>query len=864
MSLQQLASVIKRDREISANIITWRVEPERAAELTELPIDLDNGLRTLLQEAGISQLYSHQFDAWQKIKAGEHIVVCTPTASGKSLAYNLPILDTMVSDPNARALYLYPTKALTQDQANYLTNTASRIGDQRVRPAIYDGDTPSSARSTLRSTVNMLLTNPDMLHTGILPHHTLWQPFFQKLRYVVIDEVHTYRGVFGSHFANVIRRLSRVAALYGSFPQFIMTSATIANPKSHAERVTGKRVSLIDKDGSARGEKHFLLLQPPLIDAGLGLRASSAKELMKLTDQALENEVQTIVFTRARRSVEILLRSIRERVRKNESRSLTKPIRSQADAVMGYRSGYLPAERRAIEKDLRDGKTRMVVTTNALELGIDIGKLDLSLLFGYPGTIASLRQQAGRAGRGLGASMAVMVLTAFPIDQYLARHTEYIFDRDPETALIDPDHPIILLEHLRCALFELPFARGEKFGELDVSEFLEFIVANGQAHASAEKIYWMSQSYPASDVSLRNASPNIATLFVEENGKARTIGRIDIESGYWIAHPKAIYFHGGEQYFVSNFDFEKGEIRLERSNAEYYTDPERTEEIELVQIQNAEVVKGGSKTVGEIIVHTRVVGFRKRMWASGEIIDREAIDMPESTLNTVGYWISLSVEALRRIQNAGMWTNSPNDYGPFWQQIREQVRERDGYTCQICGAKENIGRHDVHHIVPFREIIRRGMVEEYQNNSNSKADVIPQALIDRANRLDNLTTLCEPCHHRAEQNVRMRSGLAGLGSVLKNLASFLLMCDAEDIGMYFHAEAELTEGAPTVVLYDMVPAGIGFSTKLYAEHDQLLIKALDLVENCPCDDGCPACVGPSGENGVGGKHEVLAILCEMI
>lgn len=864
MSLQHLVEGIKHDREISPNIITWRVEPERAADYADLPIELASELRGLLESAGIRALYSHQFEAWQRIKEGEHVVICTPTASGKSLAYNLPILDALIADSNVRALYLYPTKALTQDQANYQMHASAHVGGDRLKPAIYDGDTPSSARSKIRASANIILSNPDMLHTGILPHHTLWSSFFQNLHYVVIDEVHTYRGVFGSHFANVIRRLLRVAAHYGAFPQLIMTSATIANPKEHAERVTGKQVSLIHKDGSARGEKHFVLLQPPLIDAGLGLRASSAKELMKVADQALDKDIQTIVFTRARRSVEILLRSIRERIRKNESFSVTKSVRSTADSVMGYRSGYLPAERRAIEKDLREGKTRMVVATNALELGIDIGRLDLSLLFGYPGTIASLRQQAGRAGRGVGPSMAVLVLTAFPIDQYLARHIEYIFDRDPEMALIDPNHPIILLEHLRCALFELPFAKGERFGDLDVGEFLDFIVANGQAHSSADKTFWMSQAYPASEVSLRNASPNVATLIIDEHGKDHVIGKIDVESSYWMAHPKAIYFHGGEQYLVTNFDFEKGEIRLARSNAEHFTDPERTEEIELLQIQNAEAVKGGAKTIGEIIVHTRVVGFRKRLWGSGEIIDRESIEMPESTLNTVGYWISLSAEALRKIQNTGMWTNSPNDYGLFWQSVREQVRRRDKYACQVCGAEEKAGQHEVHHIVPFREIIRRGMSEEYQNASNASPILIPQSLIDRANRLDNLITLCEPCHHRVEQNVRMRSGLAGLGSVLKNLASFRLMCDAEDIGMYFHPEAELTEGAPTVVLYDLVPSGIGFSAKLYKEHHALLIDALDLVESCPCDDGCPACVGPAGENGVGGKMEVIAILREMI
>lgn len=864
MSLHQLIEIFKRDPEISPNFIIWRTEPARDADNRDLPIDLLPVLKESLRRSGITQLYSHQFEAWQLVHEGRDVVLCTATASGKSLAYNLPIVDSLAREPNNRALYLYPTKALTQDQANALDHLSKEIGVQALRVGIYDGDTSSAARSKIRSTANIVLTNPDMLHTGILPHHTLWAAFFKELNYVVIDEVHMYRGVFGSHFANVIRRLLRVAALYGAFPQVIFTSATISNPKEHAEKILGRSVSLIDKDGSTRGEKHFLLYQPPIIDAGLGLRKSASGELIKLSDKVLKKGIQTILFTRSRRSVEIILRQIREMLDKERARSIDNSKVTKPDAVMGYRSGYLPAERREIEKKLRDGDIKMVVSTNALEVGIDIGRLDISLIFGYPGTIASLRQQAGRAGRGAEASLAVLVLTSFPLDQYLARHSEYIFDRNPEMALIDPDHPIILLQHLRCALFELPFAKGEQFGGLDVDEFMEFIRATGQAHEAGDKTYWMADAYPASEVSLRNASPNVATLVTFEDQKQKIIGKIDIGSSYWMAHPKAIYFHGGSQYYVEGFDHEKGMITLSRSSAEYFTDPERTEDIELVQIQQAAQVIGGTKTVGEIIVHSKVVGFKKKMWGSGEVIDMEALVMPESTLNTVGYWISLSKEAVERIEKAGLWTNSPNDYGPYWQIIRDSVRERDQFTCQVCGVKENGGGHHVHHKVPFREIIRRGLAEEVRNDRDVDLSQVPQSLIDRANRLDNLTTLCETCHHRVEQNVRMRSGLAGLGSVLKNLANFLLMCDAEDIGMYFNAEAEISDGAPTVALYDMVPAGIGFSTKLYEQHSRLLTEALDLVEHCGCEDGCPACVGPAGENGVGGKAEVIAILKEML
>lgn len=864
MSLQQLIEGIKRDSNLAPNIIEWRTIPIKQAELTDFPTELSPSLLKFFNNQGVKGLYTHQFKTWQEVQFGKNVVISTATASGKSLSYNLPILDSLVKNPDNRALYIYPTKALTQDQANILNEIALKVDTQKIIAAVYDGDTNGNKRSKIRSTANILLTNPDMLHTGILPHHTLWAEFFQKLKFVVIDEVHIYRGVFGSHFGNVIRRLQRIAAHYGAFPQFIMTSATIANPKDHAEKLIGRSTSLIDKDGSAHGERHFLIYQPPLIDLALGLRKSSTPELIDLAVRSTKLGIKAILFARARRTVEILLRQVREALKRNNLSSINPVSFENEKLAMGYRSGYLPAERRQVEKALRDGKISMVITTNALELGIDIGQLDLSIMFGYPGTISSLRQQSGRAGRGLDPSLSVLFLTSGPLDQYLARHTDYIFDQDPESALIDPDHILILLDHLRCALFELPFFRGEKFGNIEVSDYLEFIEDEGLAHSSGDKFYWMSQDYPSSGVSLRNASPNISSLVEVENEKQRLIGKLDRESSYWMTHPGAIYFHGGEQYFVKANDIEKGLVILERSGADYFTDPERVQEITLIQIQNATQVKGGSKTLGEITVHSRVVGYSRRLWGSGEILEKIGLSMPETSLNTVGYWISISYESLKRIERNGLWTNAPNDYGPYWNQIRDQVRERDGFKCQVCGAIETIASHHVHHKSPFREIIRRGMADEYYRAELDQSIVVPQFLIDRANRLDNLVTLCESCHHRVEQNVRIRSGLAGIGSVIKNLATLYLMCDSEDIGVHFDPQSGLSDGLPTVILYDMVPAGIGFSTKLFQEHGRLLAQALDLVENCPCEDGCPACVGPAGENGVGGKLEVIAILREMI
>ena len=839
MPLAALLDFWKHDPDTAPNLVAWRTLPARPAQTRPFPEDLPAPVKQTLIAAGIHILYSHQLEAWTHSRAGENIILATGTASGKTLSYNLPVFASLIQDPNARGLYLFPTKALAQDQLSNLYSLTANL--PLLNAAIYDGDTPASARPAIRKNARIVLSNPDMLHTGILPHHTNWSDFFTNLRFVVIDETHTYRGVFGSHVANVIRRLKRVAIFYGANPQFILASATIGNPKELAERLIEEPVHLIDNDGSARGPRHFIIYNPPITDPSLGLRKSSLLEGVRLSQDLLNQNVQSVVFARSRRSVEIILTYLQ-----GEERGRTKEggIFPLSSFIRGYRSGYLPTQRRDIEKGLREGTVKTVVATNALELGIDIGGLGAAILVGYPGTVASARQQAGRAGRGLESAVAVMVASASPIDQFLAHHPEYFFERSPERALVNPDHLLILLEHLRCAMFELPFEKGESFGRLSreqLEEFLNFLLSNSEAHLSNEKYYWMSDQYPAANISLRSASPQSVVLQTTNEERPITIGTVDGESATWMTHPGAVYLHEAQSYFVDELNLEEHIARLHPIESDYYTEPLRSTEIIVLSTNTQAAVLGGDKSWGELQVTTQVTGFRKRRWYTHENLGEEPLDMPPGDLQTTGYWLSLSEETVAHLREAGAWSNDPNNYGPEWTRLRDRVRARDGYKCQVCGTPESTRQHDVHHKTPFRAF-------------TSMAE---------ANRLENLTTLCSSCHHKVEQNVRMRSGLAGLAYVLGNLAPLFLMCDTGDLGSHIEPVENQTFGGPTVVLYDSIPAGIGFSQKLFELHDELIARALELVRECACADGCPSCVGPGGENGYGGKEETLAILKEL-
>jgi DEAD/DEAH box helicase domain-containing protein len=879
-----------------------------------------------LTARGITSLYSHQAQAWELARQGNNIVLATGTASGKTLGYNLPVLAALFENAEARALYLFPTKALAQDQLSIIRDQLSLIR-QSLITGIYDGDTPTAQRRAIREQARLLLTNPDMLHSGILPHHTNWAEFFRNLKFVVIDEMHTYRGVFGSHVANVIRRLKRVARFYGANPQFILTSATIGNPQELAERLVEEPVVLIDKDGSSRGERHFLIYNPPVVDEAIGLRKSSLLESVRLAQDLLAAGVQSVVFARSRRSVEMILKYLHESPTR-PSATLPKSFEfgegREGAGVRGYRSGYLPSQRREIEKGLRNGTVRTVVATNALELGIDIGGLGAALLVGYPGTIASARQQAGRAGRGDEPAAAVLVASASPLDQFLAHHPDYLFGRSPEQALINPDHLLILLNHLRCAMFELPFQKGEPFGRLPgerVEEFLQFLVTSRESHFSNDKYFWMADAYPAANVSLRSASPENVVLQTTSDERPITIGEVDIESAFWMVHPRAVYLHEGQQYYVQELNLDTHTAALIPVALDYYTEPQRQTEVSLItdltpstsastpfvqpwpgrqdrrkpaarrcdtagsawRLTCACPVPSGpgrggtgagragpdpsperkgqhcSKGYGEMQITTQVTGFRKRQWFTGENLGDEPLDLPPTEFQTTGYWLSLSDETIETLRTAGAWTNDPNQYGPAWPRLRDAVRTRDGYRCQVCGLAETNRQHDVHHKVPLRALIRSAASPDatMRNHETSRSAVA------RANQMDNLITLCPACHRKVEANVRMRSGLAGLGYLLGQLAPLFLMCDPGDLGIFTDPAWAYAENLPSVVLYDLIPAGIGFSQKLYEMHDELLAHAVELICACGCADGCPSCVGPAGENGMGGKQETLAILREL-
>ena len=833
-NLDQLLAHWRAEPTVGGNISYWHKEAARPAKLSDLPDEIHPRLKSAFMKLGYQKLYSHQSQAWKDLAEGKNTVVVTGTASGKTLCYNLPVLDAVLRDPNARALYLFPTKALAHDQSDELHRWLDVMqASSEIPQANYDGDTKSNQRTAIRKKARLIFTNPDMLHVGILPYHTRWADLFSNLTYIILDEMHSYRGVFGSHVANILRRLKRIAAFYGSNPQFVLSSATIGNPKSLAESLIEEEVELIDEDGSPRGPRNFIIYNPPVIDADLGLRASMIQESVRLTADLLTYKTQSILFGRTRRSVEIMLGTLR-----NASQLDQKQVR-------GYRGGYLAKERREIEAELRAGSVRAVVATNALELGIDIGGIGAAVLAGYPGTIAATWQQAGRAGRGMESSVAVFVASANPLDQFLAHNPDFLMSMSPEHALINPNNLLILLSHLRCAAFELPFKQGETFGQVpavEVKEILDLMVLDGDLHASGDKYFWTSQEYPAADVSLRGLSSDIIVLQAEENGERRVIGQIDLFGAHWMVHPEAIYIHEGRSYFVDELDLEEKIARLHPSDADYYTIPQSRSSISMIKLQQNEEITGGSKSFGDLAVATQVVSYQKMEWFGNRIPGSGQVDLPPIEMRTSGYWLSLNDETVEILRIKGLWTNDPNDYGPNWEKQKLAVRERDEFICQICGRSEDERVHDVHHKSPFRTF------PSYKE----------------ANRLVNLISLCPSCHRRAENAVRIRSGLSGLAFALRHLAPLFLMCDIHDIGVEADPQSDLVEGRPAIVIYDHAQDAMGFSRRLFEIHDQLIQYAHQLISTCECNDGCPSCVGPGGEIGQGSKVETLAILTELL
>lgn len=627
MNFPQIIDQMSRSPQFMENVTYWRTLPAQDARYLPFPEKLNSQLIDALNDRGIRQLYTHQASAVETILSGKHAVVVTPTASGKTLCYNLPVLNAILNNPQSRALYLFPTKALAQDQVSELHALVDSL-QVDIKAYTFDGDTPASARQAIRSVGHIVVTNPDMLHQGVLPHHTKWVKLFENLKYVVIDEVHAYRGVFGSHLTNVLRRMKRICAFYGVNPQFIGCSATIANPRELFQNIIEADAELIDNNGAPRGEKHFIFYNPPVVNQELGIRKSAVKEARNIAAQFLSGEVQTIVFARSRLRVEILLTYLRE---------VMKRMKKSPQLIRGYRGGYLPNERRAIEQGLRNGEILGVVSTNALELGIDIGQLSAAVMAGYPGTIASTWQQAGRAGRRETLSVAVLVSSSSPLDQFIVNHPEYFFQHSPELGIVDPNNLIILLSHLKCAAFELPFSKGERFGIDATDELLNYLEENHVIHESGDQYHWMSESYPAEEVSLRRAAPDNVVI-IDTTNHERVIGETDLFAAPMLVHDEAIYIHEGLQYHVDKLDWDRRKAYVHQVKTDYYTDAETKTDIRVLETFNEESITGGMRAHGEVSVTTLATLFKKIKFETHENIGAGKIHLPEMTMHTTAYW----------------------------------------------------------------------------------------------------------------------------------------------------------------------------------------------------------------------------------
>ena len=646
MQIRELLDELLTSLETGPLISAVRHFDAKPAVFAPFPSSLDPRIVEALKSRGVQQLYSHQAKAFDTVAKGEHLVVVTPTASGKTLCYNLPVLQALVQQPEARVLYLFPTKALAQDQLAELMELSKSLPDMRM--FTYDGDTPQDARRSVRARANLVLTNPDMLHSGILPHHTKWVNLFQNLKYVVIDELHAYRGVFGSHLANVLRRLKRICRHYGATPQFIMASATIANPGDLAQRLTGETVVELNESGAPTGEKTFMVYNPPVVNPELGIRAPYLGEASKLATRFLKKKVATIVFCQSRLSTEVVLASIKKGVEDKTGDS---------GIVRGYRGGYLPLRRREVEQGLRSGDVLGVVSTSALELGIDIGHLDVAVLAGYPGTIASMWQQAGRAGRRSGESAAVMVATSSPMDQYLAAHPDYLFGASPEHARINPENPFILINHVKCAAFELPIGAEEAFGG-DVSSHLAALEDEGVLHRAGEHFHWSSETYPADHISLRTVtSDNFLVIDTTSRDAAQVkrrqiIAEVDWKSAFAMIYPKAIYMLEGDPFEVQELHYREDEEKVayvKRVAVDYFTDAISAKGVWILQRLARQETPGLLAEQGEVLVAEKVVGFKKIKMGTLENVGSGEVELPQQEMQTTSVWLTLHPGLLAEI-----------------------------------------------------------------------------------------------------------------------------------------------------------------------------------------------------------------------
>jgi len=652
----------QRDR-TGETLTAVRHFPAREAQWADFPAWVREDLRAVYQAKGIRRPYTHQAAAAESVHAEKNVVIVTPTASGKTLCYNLPVLNEILEKPDTRALYLFPTKALAQDQLAELHDLNAHL-ENRFGVFTYDGDTPSDARKAIREKSHIVLTNPDMLHTGILPHHTKWTRLFENLRYIVIDELHTYRGVFGSHLCNVLRRLKRIANFYGCDPQFICCSATIGNPGELATRLLEEEVEVLNANGAPSGEKTFVFYNPPVVNRALGIRRSYINESSRVAQEFLKRDLQTMVFANSRLHTELLLTYLQQA----NPHTLGKP-----DTIRGYRGGYLPGERREIERGLREGRIRGVVSTSALELGIDVGSLDTVVMAGYPGTIAGTWQRAGRAGRRSGSSCAVLVASSAPLDQYIVRHPDYFFGNTPEQAFIQPDNLEILINHLKCAAFELPITPQEKIGDVDLQDLCARLSEAGYLHKAGENYHWTHEAYPADTVSLRSVTSD-NFIIIDITGAPNVIGEVDFPSALTTVHEKAIYMHGGTQFHVDHLDFKERKAYVKKVDADYYTDAIRYTQVriletaaeakEVKEVEEVNEVKEikeikehaaafsftsstsstsfTSHSHGDVLVRSQVIGFKKIKLFTNENIGAGQLQLPENEMHTTSYWITLN------------------------------------------------------------------------------------------------------------------------------------------------------------------------------------------------------------------------------
>jgi DEAD/DEAH box helicase domain-containing protein len=728
-------------------------QPAREAVTAALPEAVTGELRKALAARGIADLYSHQAEAFGHVAAGRNVVVVTPTASGKTLCYNLPVLNRLAVEPGARAMYLFPTKALAEDQLQEFQRTVDGMG-LPIKAFTYDGDTPSDARRAIRERANVVFTNPDMLHSGILPHHTKWAKAFENLRYFVIDELHYYRGVYGSHLGNILRRLRRICEFYGSTPQFICCSATIANPRELAEALGEVPFSLVDQNGAPQAEKYFVFYNPPVVNRELGIRRSYLHESRRIALEFLDRGQQTLVFTNNRLATEVLTKYLKDAAEK---------LPALRGRVSGYRGGYLPRERREIEKQIRSGEVRGVIATNALELGVDIGSLDAIVMAGYPGTIASTWQRAGRAGRRGRLSMAVLVASSAPLDQYIVEHPEYFFGRPPESAHINPNNLEILLNHMKCAAFELPIRDGERFGAVETGDMCRFLEELGLLHHSGQTWHWTSDTYPADAVSLRAVtSDNFVVIDVTRQNAV--IAEVDFPSALTTLHEKAIYLHDARQFQVEKFDYEGRKAYVRAVDCDYFTDAIDYTQVKILN----EFGQEGQAFWGEVRVNRQIVGFKKVKFYTLENVGAGNLSMPEQEMHTTSFWLNFPAAFLAHFA---------------------------GYT-----------------------------PTEKQN------------------------------------------GLVGLGNALRAVGALLLMCDPRDLAVTLTEDATggLREWEPNLYLYDNYPGGMGGSEPLFRQHRRLVETARDLITACPCESGCPSCVGPVGEVGEKGKEVALQIAGDLL